>query len=107
MVGEQVIHRFREALVTELLEERDGVPALVVGVPKPSPPILDAEAVHLRCSVVAADPLHRVAKRGQQIRKVCVSGGLHFGVLETQCCSLVQNVTTFWPKAKTARKGIP
>ena len=57
MVSEEIIHRLREAHPAELLEESDGVPALSGGVSLPSGGVPDADAVHFRRGVVAADPL--------------------------------------------------
>ena len=57
MVSEEIIHRLRKAHPAELLEESDGVPALSGGVSLPSGGVPDADAVHFRRGVVAADPL--------------------------------------------------
>ena len=107
MIGQQVIHRLRETHPAELLEEGDGVSALVRGVTLPSGRVPDADAVHLRRGVVAADPLQRVAQRGQQAQQICVLGEIQLGVREAICRIGAQNITSFWPKAKTAGQGTP
>ena len=78
MVGQQVIHRLRETHPAERLEEGDGVAALPGGVAFPSGGVPDADAVHLRRGVVAADPLQGVAQRGQQAQQIRVLGDVQF-----------------------------
>ena len=68
MVSQQVIRRLREAHFTELLEERDGAAALPGRGAPPDKAFLDADAVHLSRSVVAAGPLQRAAQGGRQVR---------------------------------------
>ena len=105
MVGQKVIHRFREAHSAELLEEGDGVPALSGGVALPSGGVSDTDAVHLRRGVVAADPLQRVAQGGQQAQQVRVLGDVHFGACETKSCVLVQKKSPPSAESKNSRAG--
>ena len=54
--------RLRERLPTKAPQEIDGVPAGILRVPEPGPPVLDPQAVHLRRGMVPADPTHLIAE---------------------------------------------
>ena len=74
--GQQVLHSLGEALVVEVLEEGNGIPAHALGVAEPGAAVLNPQAVHLRCGVVTADGPDLIAKRCEQVRQVRVPGGL-------------------------------
>ena len=86
-VGQQVLYRLREALTAEPLEECDGVSAGVLGVAEPGAAVFDAETVHLLCGVIPADLLNMVPQGLQQIRQICLPGGLHLCVCESVDCA--------------------
>ena len=82
--------RLPEVLAAELLQKRDGVPALAVGVTLPGAAVLDAEAVHLPGGVVpAAQAADGVAQVFQQIRQIRPLDGLHLLVCETEIRGIV------------------
>ena len=68
MEGQQVFHRFRKGFSAKLLEEGDGIPAGILGIPEPGTPLLDPQAVHLRGSMEASHALHLIAEVGEQLR---------------------------------------
>ena len=102
VAGKEIIHGLPEALAAELLDEGDGVPMLFGGIAVPLSRVPDAEAVHFRCGVVAADPLHGVAQRGQQTWKVCIPDKIHLGICETPCCALICVLTSFLAESKNS-----
>ena len=102
MVGKQIIHRLTETLTAELLDESDGVPVLSGGIAVPLGGVLDAQAVHLRRCVVAADPLHGVAQRRQQARQVRVPDEVHLCIRVTPCCVLIRAITSFPAESKNS-----
>ncbi len=90
---QQVVHRLPEVLAAELLQKRNGVPALAVGVALPGAPILDAQAVHFPGGVVpAAQAADGVAQMLQQVRQIGPLGGLHLLVREAKGCILFCDV---------------
>ena len=105
MVDKKVIHHFQEAHAAELLEERDGVAALPGGVAPPGKAFLDADAVHLRRSVIVANPLQRVAQRGQQVRQVCVLGNVQLCAHEMKSCALIRDFHLLLAESKNSRAG--
>ena len=79
-VVQQELHRLRKALIAEPLEEGDGVSAGVFRVAEPGAAVFDAETVHLLCGVIPADLLNMVPQGLQQIRQICLPGGLYLRV---------------------------
>ena len=82
MEGQKVFHRFRKGFFAKLLEEGDGIPAGILGIPEPGTPVLDPQAVHLRGSMEAFHAHDLIAEVGEQLRQVRFSGDLHFCVCE-------------------------
>ena len=72
-VVQQKLHRLHKTLAAELLYKRDGVTTLSRGVPCPDTAVLDPQAVHLPCGVVAADTLDAVAEVFEQIRQIRIT----------------------------------
>lgn len=83
MEDQQILHRLRETLSVEMLEEGNGVPTNLLGIAVPGAAVFDAQAIHLFGGVIAPDPYHLVAKGCQQVRQVCATGDLHFMFGET------------------------
>ena len=96
---QQVVHRLREALAAELLEEGNGIPALAGGVPPPAAPVLDTDAVHLPGGLVAAQPPHLGPQVGQQIRQICLLGDPHLYIGKTIGCILFRNRSTSFKRS--------
>lgn len=85
VVGQQIIHRIREALVVELLNKSNRVTACLVGISFPGFTVLDTETVHFFGNVVAANPFDAVSQMGQQFRQIRFAGNGHLRVCKAVC----------------------
>ena len=106
MEGQKVLHRFRKGFSAKLLEEGNGIPAGILGIPEPGTPILDPQAVHLRGSMEASHALHLIAEVGEQLRQVRFSGDLHFCVCEAISDLACHNVCLLSDETQKATQGI-
>ena len=106
MEGQKVLHRFRKGFSAKLLEEGNGIPAGILGIPEPGTPVLDPQAVHFRCGVVSADPPHLIAQMGQQLRQIRFLGDLHFCVCEAISDLACHNVCLLSDETQKAALGI-
>ena len=107
LIGQQVLHRLREALVLEPLEKGNGVPADSLRVAEPGAAVLDVETVYLLGGMVAADPLDLVSQGGQQIRQVRFLGDGDLRTRNAMSCVCLQKSSPLFHKTQNSPAGHP
>ena len=106
MEGQKVLHRFRKGFSAKLLEEGNGIPAGILGIPEPGTPVFNPQAVHFRGSIEASHALDLIAEVGEQLRQVRFSGDLHFCVCEAISDLACHNVCLLSGETQKATQGI-
>ena len=104
MVGQQIFHSLRKALIAEPLEKCNGISPCILGVAEPGAAVFDAEAVHLLGSVIPSDLPDLIPQMLQQVRQICLPGDLHLRIRKPIVCACLRIVHLLSKKQKTARR---